>query len=254
MRKKIIVFIAIFTYVITYVFNFTLNSEIALSTNFRNLQYDTWKEISKNTNFFNEVQSRDFLIARNQNDAYEYNAATFYLYTGKRLAYFYNTSTIYPEIESCSSVSKCVLPNPKKIALTRLGTLNRIKNPTIKDSDTDWVVNNMFSTQTDQISIWATDLISLTPEVIFLYLVKFDNNSPSARLNMSTFRSYLVSKPKNKIFPKFADKCLVSSHIIKAKFDSNYIITKWSLPSNKLQTIEQVPILVNYSDANAGTC
>ena len=230
------------------------NLKIAETTNNRNLQQNTWGEITKHTDLFDNVKSRDFLIARNQNDAYEYNAATFYKYTKKRLAYFYNTSTIYPDIAACSQLGKCLLPNPKPISITKLGTLNRIDNPTVSDAKTDWVVNNIFSPEINLSAVWATDLVNLTQDIIFMYVAKFDEKSENAFIDTSTFRSFLIAKSENIYSPKFGEMCLLKSKSNTAKFDSAYYITEWVIPDQKSSKEQKQSSLMNYSDANVETC
>jgi hypothetical protein len=254
MKKKLFIILVTVMFLCAYTLNFIENIKIAETTNNRNLQYNTWSEVTKNTNLFVNVKTRDFLIARNQNDAYEYNSATFYKYTKKRLAYFYNTSTIYPEIASCSLLDKCLLPNPKQISITKLGTLNRIDNPTTSDAKSDWVVNNMLSTEINLSSVWATDLINLTQDIIFVYLAKFDEKSENAFIDTSTFRSFLIAKRENSISPKFGEICLLKSKSNSANFDSAYYITEWLIPGQKSFEEQKQSSLINYVDTNVGTC
>ena len=242
MKKKLFITLVALMFLCAYTLNFHENIKIAETTNNRNLQYKTWSEITKHTNLFDNVKTRDFLIARNQNDAYEYNAATFYKYTKKRLAYFYNTSTIYPEIAACSQLDKCLLPNPKPISITKLGTLNRIDNPTLSDAKSDWVVNNIFSPEINLSSVWATDLVNLTQDMIFVYVAKFDEKSENAFIDTSTFRS------------KFGEMCLLKSKSNTANFDSAYSITEWVIPGQKSSEKQKQSSLINYVDANVGTC
>jgi hypothetical protein len=254
MKKKLFVTLIALMFLCAYTLNFHENIKIAETTNNRNLQYKTWSEITKHTNLFDNVKTRDFLIARNQNDAYEYNAATFYKYTKKRLAYFYNTSTIYPEIAACSQLDKCLLPNPKPISITKLGTLNRIDNPTLSDAKSDWVVNNIFSPEINLSSVWATDLVNLTQDMIFVYVAKFDEKSENAFIDTSTFRSFLIAKSGNIISPKFGEVCLLKSKLNTANFDSAYSITEWVIPGQKSSEKQKQSSLINYVDANVGTC
>jgi hypothetical protein len=254
MKKKIYSILVAAMFLSAFTLNFVENLKIAETTNNRNLQYNTWGEITKHTNLFENVKSRDFLIATNQNDAYEYNAGTFYKNTRKRLAYFYNTSTIYPEIASCRLLDKCLLPNPKPISITKLGTLNRVDKPSISDAKTDWVVNNILSTEINQSLVWATDLINLTQDVIFVYLAKFDERSENAFIDTSTFRSFLIAKNENSISPKFGKMCLLKSKSKAANFDSAYNITEWLIPTQKNSEENEGNTLINYADANVGTC
>lgn len=254
MKKKLFIILVILMFLCAYTLNFLENIKIAETTNNRNLQYNTWSEITKNTNLFVNVEPRDFLIARNQNDAYEYNAATFYKYTKKRIAYFYNTSIIYPDIAACTVLKECLLPNPKQIAITKLGTLNIIDNPTKSDAESDWVVNNMFSSEIQMSSVWATDLINLTQDMIFVYLAKFDEMSENAFIDTSTFRSLLITKGESTIAPKFKDICLIKSKSYKANFDSKYYISEWQIPGIQDAEDSNQNKLMNYADTNVGTC
>jgi len=254
MKKKIYSILVAAMFLSAFTLNFVENLKIAETTNNRNLQYNTWGEITKHTNLFDNVRSRDFMIATNLNDSYEYNTATFYKYTGKRLAYFYNTSTIYPEIASCRLLDKCLLPHPKPMSITKLGTLNRVENPSISDAKADWVVNNLLSTEINLSLVWATDLINLTQDVIFVYVAKFDEKSENAFIDTSTFRSFLLAKKENSISPKFGKMCLLKSKSKVANFDSAYYITEWLIPTQKNSEENDEITLINYADANVGTC
>lgn len=254
MKKKLLRIFVIMLFLSAYILNFVENIKIAETTNSRKLQYDTWNEITKHTNLFANVRTRDFLIARNQNDAYEYNTATFYKHTKKRLAYFYNTSTIYPDIVACGQLDKCLLPNPKPISITKLGTLNRIDNPTLSDAKSDWVVNNIFSPEINLSSVWATDLVNLTQDMIFVYVAKFDEKSENAFIDISTFRSFLIAKGGNITSPKFGEMCLLKSKSKTAIFNSAYSITEWVIPGQKSSEEQNQSSLINYADVNIGTC
>ena len=254
MKKKLFIILVTVMFLCAYTLNFIENIKIAETTNNRNLQYNTWSEVTKNTNLFVNVKTRDFLIARNQNDAYEYNAATFYKYTKKRIAYFYNTSIIYPDISTCIALKECLLPNPKQIAITKLANLNIIDNASKSDAKSDWVVNNMFSSEIQSSTVWATDLVNLTQDMIFVYLAKFDEKSDNAFIDNSTFQSLLITKGESTTSPKFASICLIKSKSYKAKFNSEYYISEWQIPGTNDPKDNNQNKLINYADTNVGTC
>jgi hypothetical protein len=253
-RKKLITIFLLALYLFIFITNYINNSTHANNTKSRDFEYNTWKEITKNTNLFDPINSRDFLIARNQNDAYEYNAATFYKYTGKRLAYFFKTEIIYPEISNCELSPTCILENPKKISIEKLRNLNRIKNPTIKDVEADWVVNNMLSSEIELASVWATDLIRLNDNAIFTYLIKFDDVSGSAVVDLSTFRALLIINGDIEFKPSFAKQCLAKTGTFKSGLTSDYSISQWSFNEKTSQKFLENGDFIDYKETSVGTC
>ena len=253
-RKKLITIFLLALYLFIFIINYINNSTHANNTKSRDFEYNTWKEITKNTDLFEPVNSRDFLIARNQNDAYEYNAATFYKYTGKRLAYFFKTEIIYPDISNCELYPTCILENPKKISIEKLRNLNRIKNPTIKDVDADWVVNNMLSSEIELASVWATDLIRLNDNAIFAYLVKFDDISESAVVDLSTFRALLITNNNIEFKPSFAKQCLAKTRTFQFESTGGYSISQWSFDENTSQKFLENGDFIDYKETSVGTC
>jgi hypothetical protein len=253
-RKKSITFFLSALFLFVFIINYINNNSHANNTKSRDFEYNTWKEITKNTNFFDPINSRDFLIARNQNDAYEYNAATFYKYTGKRLAYFFKTEIIYPEISNCELSPSCILENPKKISIEKLRNLNRIKNPTIKDMEVDWVVNNLLSSEIELSSVWATDLVRLNDHAIFTYLVKFDDISESAVVDLSTFRALLITNSNIEFKPSFANQCLAKSRTIQSESTTDYSISQWSFDEKTSKKFLENRELIDYKETKVGTC
>ena len=254
MRKKLIILILILSYVATFQINLSRNTLVANQTKFRDFQYNSWKEINLNSNIFDGVRERDFLIGHQVNDAYEYNVATFYKLTGIRLAYIYNTSIIYPNLSECMATIKCVLQNPKSIAILRLSNLNRVKNPTVEDIEKDWVVDNLLSGKVQSSQVWATDLVLMTDGVVFAYNARFSDKSEFAEVDTMTFKSVLITKKAVEFTPKFAGICLHKKSDFESLNKENYLMSEWVIPEDYL--IDRIGFnrYVPYADITLGSC
>lgn len=254
MGKKLIILILILSYVAAFQINLSRNTLVANQTKFRDFQYNSWKEINLNSNIFDGVRERDFLIGHQVNDAYEYNVATFYKLTGIRLAYIYNTNIIYPNLSECMATIKCVLQNPKSIAILRLSNLNRVKNPTTEDIKNDWVVDNLLSGKVQSSQVWATDLVLLTEGIVFAYNARFSDISESAEVDIKTFKSVLITKKAVEFIPKFAGICLDKKLEYNSLNKENYLMSEWVIPEKYFTNILDSNRYIPYADVTLGSC
>lgn len=226
-------------------FVFTHNSNVALDTKFRDLNYLAWEAVTRETDQFKQVKDRDIIISTTSNDAYEFNAGRFFYNTGKRLAYIFRIDILWPELNTCQEsldgvCSSTYLEGSIDRAKKTIPNLNRDKNNWPRVTlDGDWVDQMQEVNALDNSEVWVLDLFLMTPNTAVSYFSRTTdrNGFPTVKLNSS--QVFTVSKSKDNEFNlKVFDECLVPRNQQATRSSNGLWIREWEFPKNTDFTVD----------------
>jgi len=253
-QKRII---SLFTLIL--IVNFNHNWRVASENTVRNFQYKSWQQLTKDSRMFENVKDSDIFISNNQNDAFETNAGSFYANTGIRLAYLFNTNSIFPDYRSCAFESACTLTGVREKSIATLANLTRGTFVPKLDDKTrvdDWVGINLKKGSLDESTIWAFDILLLTPTTYFSYLAPFLDDEMQAMIDFTKLNAVTItSNSKNDFGPAIANICLVQDG--KKIAQNGSLMTYWKVPEEAINPSGELTknrTSLDFREIEVGTC